>query len=56
MRPLVLVIVSKEALYCFLTSAKGPLFVGWLVFEQDYTRTAKRISTEVGWRTALGPE
>ena len=29
---------------------------GWLVCQQDYTKTIAQISTKLGWKMGLGPE
>ena len=34
----------------------SPVFICWLVCQQDFTKTAEQISIKLGWRLGLCPE
>lgn len=46
---LFLITMSKEVMF-------SPMYVCWMLCQQDYTTTAEQISTKLGWRPSLGPE
>ena len=51
-----LVFTSSRGFHSYNNFIHLIMLVGWLVFQQDYTKTNKQMLTKLEWRTGLSPE